>query len=63
MFDFKRITPFCLSKHKMTTYAENLRGHGPLGSPYVEGDQALATPMVKNIHLPPQWYFSGNVCW
>ena len=26
MFDFKRITPFCLSKHKMTTYAENLRG-------------------------------------
>jgi len=34
-FDFKRATVFfsghCLSKHKMTSYARNLEGHGPFG--------------------------------
>ena len=38
MFDFRRITLFCLekrlSKHKMTIFSKNLRGsHGPLGAP------------------------------
>ena len=37
MFDFKRITLFCvekrLSKHKMTMFSKNLGGHGPFGPP------------------------------
>jgi len=35
MFDFRRITLFCLekrlSKHKMTLFSKNLGGHGPFG--------------------------------
>jgi len=42
MFDFRRITLFCvekrLSKHKMTICSKNLGGHVPFGL-------ALATPM------------------
>ena len=37
MFDFMRITQFCLenrlSKHKMTIFSKNLRGHGPFRPP------------------------------
>ena len=37
MFDFMRITLFCLenrlSKHKMTIISKNLRGHGPFRPP------------------------------
>jgi len=37
MFDFWRITLFCLEKrlsnHKMTIYSKNLGGHGPFSSP------------------------------
>ena len=44
MFDFRRITLFCLekrlSKHKMTIFSKNLGGHGPFSPPL-----ALATPM------------------
>jgi len=33
LFDFRRITPFCLekrlSKHKMTIFSKNFGGHGP----------------------------------
>jgi len=36
-FDFRRATVFCLGhrlpKHKITRYAKNLRGHGPLALP------------------------------
>jgi len=43
MFDFRRITLFCLekrlSKHKMTIFSKNW-GHGPFVSP-------LVTPMSK----------------
>ena len=39
MFDFTRATVFCLgyrlSKHKMTRYAKNLGGHGPLATSMV----------------------------
>ena len=39
MFDFKRITLFCvekrLSKHKMTMFSKNLGGHGPFGPPWL----------------------------
>ena len=42
MFDFRRITLFCLekrlSKHEMTIFSNNLGGHGPF--------VPLATPMV-----------------
>ena len=42
MFEFRRMTLFCLEKrllkHKMTMFYKNLGGHGPF-SP-------LATPMV-----------------
>ena len=35
MFDFRRITLFCLekrlSKHKMTIFSKHLGGHGPFG--------------------------------
>jgi len=37
MFDFRRITLFCLekrlSKHKMTIFSKNLGGHSLFGSP------------------------------
>jgi len=37
MFDFRRITLFCLekrlSKHKMTIFSKNFEGHGPFGAP------------------------------
>ena len=37
MFDFRRITPFCLgyrlSKHKMTICSNHLGEHGPVGPP------------------------------
>jgi len=37
MFDFRRITLFCLekrlSKHKITIFSKNLRGHGPFAPP------------------------------
>jgi len=37
MFDFRRITLFCLkkrlSKHKTSTFSKNLGGHGPYGPP------------------------------
>jgi len=37
MFDFGRITQFCLkkrlSKHKMTIFSKNLGVHGPCGPP------------------------------
>jgi len=43
MFDFRRITLFCLgyrlSKHKMTICSKNLGGHGTVGP-------TLATPMT-----------------
>jgi len=39
MFDFRRITLFCLekrrSKHKMTIFSENYGGHDPFGSPWL----------------------------
>jgi len=39
MFDFKRITPFCLekrlSKHKMTMFSKNLGVHGPFRPPWL----------------------------
>jgi len=45
MFDFRRITLFCLekrlSKHKMTIFSENLWGMAPL--------PPLATPMATTI--------------
>jgi len=45
MFDFRRITLFCLekrlSKHKMTMFSKNVGGEWPLWPP-------LATPMVMN---------------
>jgi len=37
MFDFRRITLFCLEKrlsnHKMTMFSKHLVGHGPFGPP------------------------------
>jgi len=37
MFDFRRITLFCLekrfSKNKMTIFSKNLGGHGPIDPP------------------------------
>jgi len=37
MFDFRRITLFCLekclSKHKMTMFSKNVGGHGHFGPP------------------------------
>ena len=37
MFDFRRITLFCLekrlSKHRTTIVSKNLGGHGPFGPP------------------------------
>jgi len=37
MFDFRRITLFCLekrlSKHKVTIFSKILGGHGPFGPP------------------------------
>jgi len=37
MFDYRRITLFCLekrfSKHKMTIFSKNFGGHGPFGPP------------------------------
>jgi len=46
MFDFRRITLFCLgkhlSKHKMTIFSKNLGGHGPFAPP-------LATPMIQRV--------------
>ena len=39
MFDFRRITLFCLekrlSKHKMTIFSKNLEGHGPFPPPWL----------------------------
>jgi len=45
MFNFRRITLFCLekrlSKHKITIFSTNLGGHGPFGRPgYAYGDSA-----------------------
>jgi len=46
MFDFRRITLFCLekrlSKHKMTIFSKNLGGHGPFApSGYAYGRKVL----------------------
>jgi len=46
MFDFRRITLFCLekrlSKHKMTIYSKHLGGHGPFGPHgYAYGSQTM----------------------
>jgi len=45
MFDFRRITLFCLEKHlskrKMTIFSKNLGGHGHFGPP--------ATPMTRTV--------------
>ena len=39
MFDFRRITPFCLekrlSKHKMTIFSKSLGGHGSFPPPWL----------------------------
>jgi len=39
MFDFRRITLFCLekrlSKHKMTIFSKNFVVHGPFGPPWL----------------------------
>jgi len=61
MFDFWRITLFCLekhlSKHKMTMFAKIWGGHGAFGSP-------LATPMpvfesaVRALFLSLALFFS-----
>jgi len=52
MFDFRRITLFCLekrlSKHKMTIFSKNCGDHGTFGPPgYVYGPK-------RNLGLPPQ---------
>jgi len=47
-FDYKRATAFCLghrlSKYKMTRYARNSVGNGPLGSPHHAGRALSSDP-------------------
>jgi len=53
MFDFTRITLFCLekhlSKHKMTIFSKNLGGHGPFGPPWLR-----QWPRIKLIYSEKQ---------
>jgi len=49
MFDFRRITLFCLekrlSKHKMTVFSKNFGGHGPFAPlDYAYGHCPVALP-------------------
>jgi len=48
MFDFRRITIFCLekrvSRHKMTVFSKNLGGHDPFAPP-------LTTPMSQTMEM------------
>ena len=52
MFDFRRITLFCLkkrlSKHKMTIFFKILGGHGPPGYAYVLKRHSLGL-LFKNL--------------
>ena len=52
MFDFRRITLFCLEKrllkHKMTIFSQNLRGHGPFAPPGYDYGFNTSGMCVKN---------------
>jgi len=54
MFDFKRITLFCLekrlSKHKMTIFSKNLRGLGPFGPAGYAYELRHCKPMYLKHH-------------
>jgi len=59
MFDFRRITLFCLektlSKHKMTMFSKNFGGHGPFGPPgyaYIEVPPLVVLPYNTMIYYP-----------
>jgi len=59
MFDFMRIKLFCLekrlSKHKLTIFSKNLRGHGPFAPPFAYGGKGVKLDPVairNNIDHP-----------
>jgi len=53
MFDFRRITLFCLekrlAKHKMTIFSKNLGGYGPFGPPGYA--YALYFQFLHSVHV------------
>jgi len=56
MFDFKRITLFCLekrlSKHKMTIFSIKLGGHGPFAPPgYACEASVLVLSQLLRFHV------------
>ena len=67
MFDFTRITLFCLekrlSKHKMTIFSKNLWGeHGPFGSPWLRLWYWLCSWKQANVD-PHQTRYKFAYCW
>jgi len=67
MLDFRRITLFCLEKrfstHKMTTFSENLGGHGLFGPPWLRLWPVLGglgSPIYHILHLKHNAYIGPN---